>query len=636
MKRIFPENNATLTEENRRLPGFVLAALGIVFGDIGTSPLYAFRECFLGIHGPQINTANILGVLSIIIWALLLVISLKYLVFVLRADNRGEGGILALMALVVRGEKANSRRQSVMILLGLFGAALLYGDSMITPAISVLSAVEGLRKASPAFDPYLVPIAIFVLLGLFYYQHQGTARIGKLFGPVVLVWFAVLAITGIRSIWYEPGVLRAFNPLHAIHFFVSNGWHGFAVMGTVFLVVTGGEALYADMGHVGRRPIRIGWFLLVLPALLLNYLGQGALLIRSSDSLPDLFFALVPSWALYPMILLAMVATIIASQAVLSGAFSLTQQAVQLGYLPRMTIVHTSDEEYGQVYVPMTNWALFVGAVGLVLTFQASGGLAHAYGVAVTTTMLITTVLMYFAAIKLWQWSIPATVIMTCGFLVIDLSFFGSNIVKVFSGGWIPLLIAGIVYVFLVTWKTGRSILLKQVGQHSISVEAFIDEVKQSKPTRIPGLAVFMTGHASGVPETLLHNYKHNKVLHEQLILVTVQTVEQPRVPKSERTELAHLGCGFYRATFRFGFSEQPDVPAALRGIDSNIIDFKVANTTFFLGRETLLVDQRQKGNMWHWQRRLFAFASRTSPDATRFFKIPPNRTIEIGVQIQL
>ncbi len=629
-------NDATTSNEARRLPGYVLAALGIVFGDIGTSPLYAFRECFLGIHGPQVNTANILGVLSIIIWALLLVISLKYLVFVLRADNRGEGGILALMALVVRGEKENSRRKSAMILLGLFGAALLYGDSMITPAISVLSAVEGLRKAAPVFDPFVVPIAIAILLGLFSYQYQGTARIGKLFGPVVLVWFVVLSIIGIRSIIHEPSVLRAFNPMYAFQFFATNGWHGFAVMGTVFLVVTGGEALYADMGHIGRYPIRIGWFFLVLPALLLNYLGQGALLMRSSESLPDLFFAMVPSWALYPMIFLAMVATIIASQAVLSGAFSLTQQAVQLGYLPRMTIVHTSEDEFGQVYVPLTNWALFIGAVGLILAFQASGGLAHAYGVAVTTTMLITTILMYFAAIKLWKWSLPAAVIMTIGFLVVDVSFFGANIVKVFSGGWIPLLIAGVVYIFLVTWKTGRSLLLTRVRQHSISVKAFIDEVENTKPTRIPGLAVFMTGHGTGVPVTLIHNYKHNKILHEQLILLTVQTVEQPRVPKSERTKLENLGSGFFRATFRFGFSENPDVPAALHGVDNNIIDFKVATTTFFLGRETLIVGPRRKSRMWLWQRKLFAFASRTSPDASRFFKIPPNRTIEIGVQIQM
>ncbi len=630
------DNDPNSTKQGKQLPRYVLAALGIVFGDIGTSPLYAFRECFLGIHGPQINTANILGVLSIIIWALLLVISLKYLVFVLRADNRGEGGILALMALVVRGEKENSRRKLVIVLLGLFGAALLYGDSMITPAISVLSAVEGLREAAPVFDPYVVPIAIMILLGLFFYQHQGTARIGKLFGPVVLVWFAVLAILGIRSIWQEPGVLLAFNPIYAFDFFISNGWRGFAVMGTVFLVVTGGEALYADMGHIGKRPIRVGWFLLVLPALILNYLGQGALLIQSSDSVTNLFFALVPSWALYPMILLATVATIIASQAVLSGAFSLTQQAVQLGYLPRMTIVHTSEDEYGQVYVPMTNWALFVGAVGLILTFRASGGLAHAYGIAVTTTMLITTILMYFAARKLWTWNLPSAVLMTCGFLVVDVSFFGSNIVKVLSGGWIPLLIAGVVYVFLVTWKSGRSILLKWVRQHSMSVRAFIDEVKQTKPTRIPGLAVFMTGHASGVPMTLLHNYKHNKILHEQLILLTVLTMEQPHVPKKERIELEKLGDGIFRATFRFGFSDKPDVPAALHGIDDQIIDFKMANTTFFLGRETLLVSPRKKGKMWHWQRRLFAFASRTSPDATRFFRIPPNRTIEIGIQIQL
>ncbi len=630
------ENDAILTEEGKRLPGYVLAALGVVFGDIGTSPLYAFRECFLGTHAPELDTANVLGVLSLVIWALLLVISLKYLVFVLRADNRGEGGILALMALVVRGEKEDSRRQSVLILLGLFGAALLYGDSMITPAISVLSAVEGLRDATPVFDPYVVPIAIGVLLGLFFYQHHGTARIGKVFGPVVLVWFGVLALIGIRSIVQEPGVLRAFDPIYALRFFSLNGWRGFAVLGTVFLVVTGGEALYADMGHLGRRPIRIGWFVLVLPALLLNYLGQGALLIRSSESLPNLFFAMFPSWALYPMVLLATVATVIASQAVLSGAFSLTQQAVQLGYLPRMTIVHTSEDEFGQVYVPLTNWALFAGAVGLVLAFRASGGLAHAYGVAVTTTMLITTILMYFATRKLWKWSVPPAALMACGFLVVDVSFFGANIVKVLSGGWIPLLIAGIVYVCLVTWKTGRSVLVKRVRQHSMSVKAFIDDVKQTKPTRIPGLAVFLTGHASGVPVTLLHNYKHNKVLHKQLILVTVQTVEQPRVPKNERADLEDLGCGLFRATFRFGFSEQPNVPAALRGIDPKVIDFKVADTTFFLGRETLLVDRRQKSKMWHWQRRLFAFASRTSPDATRFFGIPPNRTIEIGVQIPL
>jgi KUP system potassium uptake protein len=629
-------NDSIFTEEGKRLPRFVLIALGIVFGDIGTSPLYAMRECFLGKHGPEVTSANVLGILSLIIWALILVIALKYQTFVLRADNQGEGGVLALMALVIKGEKPGSRRRLVLVSLGLFGAALLYGDSLITPAISVLSAIEGLRVATPNFDRFVVPIAVVILIGLFSFQSRGTSRVGKAFGPIVLLWFAVLALLGILSIVQEPGVLWAFDPRNAITFFAANGWRGFAVLGTVFLVVTGGEALYADMGHLGKHPIRIGWFALVLPALVLNYLGQGSLLIRDPESVSHLFYELAPSWAVYPLVALAAAATVIASQAVISGAFSLTQQAVQLGYFPRITIIHTSDEEFGQVYVPVINWVLFVGTVWLVLSFRESGRLAHAYGVAVTTTMLITTILMYSVARRLWHWRLAWAVPVTVAFLAVDVSFFGANIVKVFSGGWIPLLAAGLIYALFTSWKRGREFLVRRLRRQTMSLESFIADVEQTGPTRVPGLAVFMTGYQHGVPPALMHNYKHNKVLHEQVVLLTVETQEVPRVPRGDRLKVEELGQGLFRVMVHYGFSQDPDVPAALRGIDSAIIDYKAMSTSFFLGKETVLATAKSGTKMWRWQRHLFAIMSRNAQDAVKFFGIPPNRVVELGAQVTI
>ncbi len=618
------------------MPAFVLIALGIVFGDIGTSPLYAMRECFLGRHGPAVTSANVLGVLSLIIWALVVVISLKYQTFVLRADNQGEGGVLALMALVTRGEKPGSRRRLALVSLGLFGAALLYGDGLITPAISVLSAVEGLQTATPMFAPFVVPIAVAILLGLFYLQSHGTSRVGKAFGPVVLIWFAVLAILGIRWILQEPNVLLAFDPRHAVTFFIANGWRGFAVLGTVFLVVTGGEALYADMGHLGKTPIRIGWFALVLPALILNYLGQGALLIHSPEDLPHLFYKLAPTWSLYPLVVLASAATVIASQAVISGVFSLSQQAVQLGYLPRITIVHTSEEEYGQIYVPLINWLLLIGTVWLVLGFRESGRLAHAYGVAVTTTMLITTILMFVTMRKLWNWSPILAIPLMCGLLLVDVSFFGANIVKVVSGGWIPLLVACAIYTMFATWKRGREFLVRRLRRQTLSVEKFVADIEQSKPTRVSGLAVYLTGYQYGVPPALMHNYKHNKVLHEQVVLLTVETVEVPRVGRADRVKMDELGAGLFRVIVRYGFSQNPDVPAALREIDSAVIDYKAMGTSFFLGKETLLTGPKSGTKMWQWQRQLFVIMSRNARDAAKFFGVPPNRVVELGAQVTI
>ncbi len=618
----------------KRLLTLSLMAMGIVFGDIGTSPLYAIRVCFSGEYGIAANQANVLGVLSLIFWALVWVISIKYLVFVMRADNHGEGGIIALMALLLPKDPSERRSRWILVGLGLFGGALLFGDGMITPAISVLSAVEGLDVAAPFLNPYVVPVTIGLLVGLFLIQRRGTARVGGLFGPIVLFWFAVLAILGVRGIVTEPGVIAAINPLHAIQFFLTNKIHGFLVLGTVFLVVTGGEALYADMGHFGRKPIRFSWFVLVLPALLLNYFGQGALIIRHPDTIRNPFFLLAPSWALYPMVLLATAATIIASQAVISGSFSMGRQLIQLGFSPRLQIRHTSSRQIGQIYIPAINWTLMVATIGLVLGFGSSDHLAAAYGVAVTTTMVITTLLFAFITHEKWHWPLPATLGLMLSFLAADIPFFGANIVKVDHGGWFPLLIATIVFTLTATWKRGREILYDRLREGMLPIDEFIADVEANPPIRVPGTAVFMTGTSMGVPHALLHNLKHNHILHERVILLTAVTEEVPRIRPAERAEITELGQGLYRIIAHYGFMESPDIPNLFEDLRLQNLNIDVDQTTFFLGSETLIPTERP--GMAIWREWLFAFMSRNAQKATAFFNIPPNRVLEIGVQIEL
>ena len=609
-----------------------LGALGVVYGDIGTSPLYAVRECLHGPHGVPPTPGNIFGVLSLIFWSLIIVVTLKYHVYVLRLDNRGEGGILALMGLIRPDRQKRMAMRWILVALGVFGAALLYGDGMITPAISVLSAVEGLSIATSVFDRFVVPITIAILLGLFFFQKHGTGRVGAVFGPVMLIWFSTLALLGIASIAREPRVLTAVNPVHAVRFFLNNGFHGYLVLGLVFLVATGGEALYADLGHFGERPIQVDWFGMVGPSLLLNYFGQGALLLRNPAAADNPFYRLAPDFLLYPLVALSTAATIIASQAVISGAFSLTRQAVQLGYLPRLRIDHTSSKEIGQIYIPSVNWALAAATVALVLGFRSSSNLAAAYGVAVTTTMVITTILAYFVSRD--RWGKPLALIVTIGFLIADLAFFGSNIVKVPHGGWFPLLIAIGVFTVMTTWRSGRRILRERIRESALSDESFVRSIERRSPPRVAGTAVFMDRTVDGIPLALLHNLKHNKVLHEKVVLLTIVTEEIPYVADEEQVYVKDVGLGIYRIVVRQGFMEYVDVPEMLASLDLPGVSFDPDHTTFFLGRETLLATERP--GMAIWRERLFAWMTRNAQGAALFFRLPPNRVVEVGAQIEL
>ncbi|HEV2130517.1 MAG TPA: potassium transporter Kup, partial [Longimicrobiaceae bacterium] len=575
----------------------------------------------------------VLGVLSLIFWALIVVVTLKYLVLVLRADNRGEGGILALTALVTPLQRAQGGRR-VLILLGLFGTALLYGEGMITPAISVLSAVEGLQIATPFFEPYVIPLTIAVIVALFLVQSRGTARVGTVFGPITVVWFLVLAALGIRQIAGEPGVLAAVSPHHGLRFLAEHGWHGFLVLGSVVLVVTGAEALYADIGHFGKRPIRLTWIGLVLPALLLNYFGQGALLIGNPDAAANPFYRMAPVWALYPLVVLATAATVIASQALISGAFSLTRQAVQLGYSPRLRIEHTSAREIGQIYIPAVNWGLMIACIALVLGFRTSSNLAAAYGLAVTATMTITTLLLFVVMRDRWRWSLPVAGLLAGFFLVIDLAFFGANLTKVLHGGWFPLVVGAVLFTLLTTWKRGRRILRMRMESHLLPLETFLKEISVRPPLRVPGTAVFLFGDPTGVPPALLHNLKHNKVLHERVLLLNVITEEVPQVPEDKRLEVESLGGGFHRVRIHYGFMQDPNIPQALEGTAAHGLMLKPMETTYFLGRETL-IPTRQPG-MARWREQLFAWMSRNSQNATAYFCLPPNRVVELGAQVEL
>ena len=626
----------------RALAALSLAALGVVYGDIGTSPLYAIKECFAPEHHLPLTPENVLGVLSLIFWSLNFVISFKYIGSVMRADNHGEGGILALLALVrVRGADGTPRRW-LLIALGIFGAALLYGDGVITPVISVLGAVEGLGVATPFFGGKAWWITAIILVGVFLFQRRGTARVGAVFGPIMLVWFASIVVLGFKGIAQYPGVLRAANPWYGVDFFLRDGIRGFLILGAVVLVVTGGEALYADMGHFGRRPIRTAWFGLVLPALLINYFGQGAQLLVHPESVANPFYALVPSWALYPMVGVATSAAVVASQALISGAFSLTRQAVQLGYCPRVTIRHTSSTEAGQIYVPEVNTMLLLSCLGLVSQFRTTSDLASAYGIAVTGTMTITTILFYVVARERWGWGRWRIGALTALFLTVDLAFFSANLVKVFQGGWVPLALAGAVYLLMSTWKRGRELLSRIMQENSLPIEIFLSDVARRLPTRVPGVAVFMTSSAGGAPPVLLHHVKHNKVLHEKVILMSVKSEEIPTVAAGERAEFEDLGEGFYAVAAHYGFMETPDVPGVLRSLAARGLVTRPMETTFYLGRETLIATPPRKDGtaptadrMPIWRKRLFIVMARNAQSATAFFGLPPNRVVEMGAQIQ-
>lgn len=632
----FPDTHvATDAPQGKYLAFLSLAALGVVYGDIGTSPLYAIRECFHGPHAIAATEGNILGVLSLIFWSLIVVISIKYLVFVLRADNRGEGGILSLAALSTPIKPSGRTEKSLLLALGVFGASLLYGDGILTPAISVLGAMEGLTVATPALSPFVVPITIAILIGLFLLQHRGTAGVGKIFGPVTLLWFVVLSILGIAQIVHYPHALAAVNPVHGVSFFAREGWHGFIILGSVFLVVTGGEALYADMGHFGRKPIRLAWFFVALPALLLNYFGQGALLLENPAMAENPFYRLAPDWALYPMIVLATAAAVIASQAIISGAFSLTMQAVQLGLLPRVRILHTSSREIGQIYLPAVNWALMIGCIAVVLGFGTSSRLASAYGIAVTSTMVITTVLFYFVARERWKWGRLMAGLICGSFLLIDLAFFGANIIKVLDGGWFPLLLAALVFLVMVTWKKGRSILQRRIQNETDELAGFLSKIEHRTPTRVPGTAVFMNGNATRTPPALLHNLEHNKVLHDRIMFVTVKTRQVPYVDAHERCRFEALGNGFSRVRLYYGYMEKPDVPRDLAAIEFPAHRLPSDDVTFFLGRETIISTKKYSG-MARWREKLFAFLARNARSATSYFQIPPDRVVELGEQVEI
>jgi KUP system potassium uptake protein len=621
---------------NGRTMTLALAALGVVYGDIGTSPLYAVKECFHGQHAVALLPVNIMGVLSLIVWSLIIVVSLKYVMFVMRADNKGEGGIFALLALIKSSvEKTGKKRHALLISSALFGAALLYGDGIITPAISVLSAMEGMNVATDAAEPFILPGTCLILVALFWVQKHGTEHIGKVFGPLMIIWFAVLAALGLQSIASRPEILAAMNPMYAYWFFAANHWHGLVVLGSVVLCITGGEALYADMGHFGIRPIRMSWYAVVLPSLVLNYFGQGALLLSKPEMAFNPFFALVPEILLYPMVALSTMATVIASQAMISGVYSLTQQAVQLGYCPRIRIINTSAETKGQIYLPGVNNAMMFACIGLVLAFKSSSGLAGAYGIAVTATMAITSVIFFYVVHTLWRWPTWKTAPLIALFLVFDITYLGSNLLKIFDGGWFTLTVAALIMLAMVTWRDGKAALSHQFQSMGLPMDLFLNSLVAGKPpVRVPGTAVFMSVSATGTPITLLHHYKHNKVLHEQILLLSITVAETPFVPASQRLTVSSLGHGFFRVIATYGFMQTPNVPDILDQAKGHGLAADLMSTTFYLGRESLLTGGGAK--MMSWRKSFFAFMSRNAWNATTFFGIPPGRVVELGTQVQL
>ena len=626
------EDDADDKPTRRPIAALSLAALGVVYGDIGTSPLYALKQCFNGPHGIAASPENVLGVVSMIVWSLIVVVSIKYLAFILQADNKGEGGIIALVALLNPWRAAPGTQRHVLMIMGLFGAALLYGDGTITPAISVLSAVEGLTLATTAFDSLVVPIAVVILIALFAIQRQGTSRIGALFGPIMLGWFATLAILGILGIVAHPAVFAALNPEHAAHLLFDNGLVGFIILGTVFLAVTGAETLYADMGHFGKQPIRLAWFVVALPSLLLNYFGQGALILANPAAVAHPFYGLAPAWVHYPLVILATSATVIASQAVISGTFSLTRQAVQLGQLPRLRIVQTDPDHVGQIYIPFVNWTLMLATVGLVIGFQTSNAMASAYGLAVSADMAITTVLAFFVA-RRFDWSPLLAGALAFLFIVLDLAFLGANAFKFLDGGWYPVLIAAVVFSIMATWRYGLAHLREATKENREPIEEFLQRILTSPPHRVPGTAVFMTSSRKETPPLLTHLLEHMSVLHERVVLLTVLVEDVPRVVSSDRVKLEEIAPGCYRAAFHYGFMQSPNVAVALRFCRHVGLDVEPGRATFFLGHEEVIASRRGSalGVVRAW---LFAFLWRNSTRATAFYNIPSERVVAIGLQV--
>jgi len=621
-------------ESSKRMSPLVIGAIGVVFGDIGTSPLYTLRQCFAGEHPLALTPDNVLGILSIIFWSLVIIVTVKYVTLIMRADNRGEGGILALTALVSRGLGDRTRTRWWLVGFGIFGAAMFYGDGMITPAISVLGAVEGLEIITPQLHPFVVPAAVVIVVALFAIQKRGTASVGLLFGPVMCTWFIVLAVLGLLEILDNPSVVLAVNPAYAAAFVASNPGLAFLALGAVVLGVTGTEALYADMGHFGVAPIRRAWLWFVMPSLVLNYFGQGALLLSNPQAIKNPFYLLAPQWALIPLVVLATCAAVIASQAVISGAFSLTRAAIQMGYCPRLKILHTSDRQIGQIYIPFINWTLLVAVLLLVLGFRRSDNLGGAYGIAVTMAMLIDSILIYVVMRRIWNWGRPVAFGIVLPLFAIDFLFLSSNSLKVPEGGWFPLLIGVVVFTLLTTWKRGRALLMERLAEDSMPLDIFIESIGTSPPPRVPGTAVFLTSTADRVPHALLHNLKHNKVLHDRVLLLTIHTQDFPRVPPAERVRLFELGHAFWRMDAYYGFMEDPDVPELLEATGKEGFEFDMMETSFFVSRETLIATVAPA--MALWRERLFVSMSKMAVKATDFFHIPTNRVVELGTQVEL
>ena len=623
-----------MTRTRSQQAALALAALGVVYGDIGTSPLYTVKEVFSGVHPIPLNPANVLGILSLILWALIVIVSIKYVVFIMRADNRGEGGIMAMIALALHSARGDAKREKIIMLAGLLGAGMFYGDGMITPAISVLSALEGLEVATPVLTPYVLPMTLVVLFFLFFFQRHGTGSVGKFFGPVMILWFATLAVLGISNIVANPGVLAAVNPLYGLQFLFENRKLALVAMGAVVLSVTGAEALYADMGHFGAKPIRQAWFFFVLPSLMLNYFGQGALILTHPEAVENPFYHQAPEWMLYPLVGLATVATVIASQAVISGAFSVSRQAMQLGFLPRFEVKHTSDKEQGQVYLPGVNWGLFCAVAVLVLGFRSSSNIAAAYGIAVTGDMVITSCLAIFVTAKAWKWGWGRSLALFSLFLIIEMTFLSANILKIPDGGWFPLAAGSVIFLVMSTWKRGGQLLTERTSGDAIELDTFIDALLISEPVRVAGTAVFMTSNNSRVPNAMLHNLMHNKVLHERVLVVSVKVFDVPFVPEIDRVEIATMKGGFYKVTVQYGFKDEPDIPAALALCAEQGMNIDMMETSFFLGRATLI--PKVGSEMMFWREKLFVFMYRNASTAMSFYKIPTNRVVELGAQVAL
>jgi len=618
-----------------KLSALTLAALGVVFGDIGTSPLYTMKEVFsVGVHPVPLNEVNMFGILSLIVWALIMVVSVKYVAFIMRADNRGEGGIMALLALASHNAAGDAKKQHTIMLLGILGACMFYADGMITPAISVLSAVEGLEVAAPVLHPLILPVTLLVLFILFWAQNKGTALVGAFFGPIMLLWFTVLGVLGIQGIMQNPSILQALNPIYAFNFFSVSPWIAFVALGAVVLAVTGAEALYADMGHFGPFPIRLAWFGFVLPALILNYFGQGALILQDPETVKNPFYLLAPEWMLYPLIVLATMAAVIASQAVITGAFSVSRQALQLGYLPRMHVAHTSESEEGQIYMPRVNWGLMLGVMALVLSFKSSGNLAAAYGIAVTGDMVITTLLAGIVFHHIWGWSKLRTGMLVALFLVVDVAFFSANVLKIPDGGWVPLVIGIFIFTLMLTWKTGRNMLYSMLKNEAMAIDPFIEAVGAHPPLRVSGTAIFMTPNLDGVPHAMLHNLKHNKVLHEKMVLLTVKFLDYPHTSNEERVTVEDLPNEFYRVTVRYGFKDEPDLPRDLVLCAEQGLVLDAMDTSFFVGKEILIASNAS--GMAFWRKKIFIGLFRSAETITNQFKLPPNRVVELGSQLKI